>query len=179
VGDGSAASARVLPGAWPAGVLAATRMARDERHPPRIPPGRSRRSVTREKSGRARSSTEARGSHGKTSGDPVPGRGLVATSAPCPVADEVHGHRDTGSKEGGDTPSRRVTTSVLGRVHEHASGYRCRESNGDQEGDGIRRGHNGHDRRLTNADGSPGLPSRSDSSGARGVEPRGLPDDAA
>ena len=77
-----------------------------------------------------------------------PGRGLVATSAPRPVPDEVHGHRDTGSKEGGDTPSRRVTTSVLGRVDEHASGYRCRESDGDQEGDGIRRRHNGHDRRL-------------------------------
>jgi hypothetical protein len=34
---------------------------------------------------------------------------------------------------------------VLARVHEHASRYRRRETDGDQERDGVSRGHNGHD----------------------------------
>ena len=70
---------------------------------------------------------------------------LVAGSAPRPVPNEVHGHRNTGSEEGRDTPGRRVTAAVLGRVQEHAGRDRRSEGDGDQERDGISRGHNGHD----------------------------------
>ena len=62
------------------------------------------------------------------------------------------GTADTGSKERGDTPRRRVTTAVLGRMHEHASGYPRRESDGDQEGDSVG-GHNGHGTAAADADG--------------------------
>ena len=90
---------------------------------------------------------------------------LVASSAPHPVPDEVHGHRHTGSKERGDTPGRCMTTSVLGRVHEHASGYPHRKSDGDQERDEVG-GHNGHGTAAVEASGRsdaarPGWVSRS------------------
>ena len=45
---------------------------------------------------------------------------LAVGSAPQPVPHEVHGHRDTGEEERRDTPRRRVTTPVPGRVREHA-----------------------------------------------------------
>jgi len=61
------------------------------------------------------------------------------------VPDEVHGHRDTGSEERRDTPRRRVLAAVPGCVREHAGRDRRRKSDRDQEGDGIGRGHNGHD----------------------------------
>ena len=70
---------------------------------------------------------------------------LVASTAPRPVPDEVQGHRHTGGEKCGDTPRRRVTTSLLARVRKHASRYGRSEGDGHQERDGIRPGHDGHD----------------------------------